>query len=684
MKRALFTFILLLLLLQAGATNFYFSTSDGDDSRSTTQAQSSSTPWKTLAKLRSTMSTATIVNGDNIFFKRGDVFNDSLGSPTKGLNFGAYGTGAWPVISGFYNIASWSLISTGIYESEALPTNNPSVNMVVINGAPYAMGRTPNADATNGGFLNVGSTGTLKFFDATSPFTSVYNGAYVVVRGNHYGMERSVITNISNDTISYTSSMQYAPTVGYGYFVENSPLTLDQFGEWYYNPTTKKLRVFFGSNSPASYTVQVAVKNVLLEPRANNTTIRDITFTGANSYCIWNNFGGISSLTIKNTTAMYAGMAGIAFTGRSGLWIDSCYIRYAHCLGIGLTFHNSKPLITNTTVRDIGVFPGMYIRDNNNIGGRVGNGICSLTQAWDGSYFGATVRDCTVQNTGYMGIFVSGDSNVVVHNFVDSTNTVLDDGGGIYHGNLEAYANTYERIDSNIVSHSVGCTYGTNTTIKFGEGLYFDDNSINVIATGNTSSYNSNSGMYLHNARKSVIRFNTLIGNAQKQLAAQDDAVGGFNIDTNIVAQNVFFATAKTQKLIYLAKDSNINNTFPHFFSKLDSNRYCAPFIRKTVGGAPVEDSIIQTNWFKHNAVLYYGVSAWRTFCNTITESTGYDSHTTITPSAVTDINSIIFKVAVKTPLNIRTCYTCLKPSGTALVSGETLGTFSSVILLRQ
>src|SRR5215475_9054 len=104
----------------AGATTYYFSTSDGDDSRTNAQAQNSSTPWKSIDKLNSIFS--SLMPGDKLLFKRGDVFYGTInpsksGSAGSPIVFGAYGNGEKPIISGFVIIGTWTSIGNGLYEA---------------------------------------------------------------------------------------------------------------------------------------------------------------------------------------------------------------------------------------------------------------------------------------------------------------------------------------------------------------------------------------------------------------------------------------------------------------------------------------------------------------------------------------------------------------------------------------
>src|SRR5690349_14836445 len=130
MKNYSFNRFAIALLLPAALINFsskganyYFSTSQGDDSRTSTQAQNPSTPWQTLNKLNSIF--ATLKPGDSILFKRGDTFYGTItisvsGTATAPIVLGAYGNGNKPIISELVNVAGWTSLGGGIYESSPI------------------------------------------------------------------------------------------------------------------------------------------------------------------------------------------------------------------------------------------------------------------------------------------------------------------------------------------------------------------------------------------------------------------------------------------------------------------------------------------------------------------------------------------------------------------------------------
>jgi len=88
---------------------YYVDATAGNDAWSGTSV---STPWKTISKVNS----ETFEPGDQILFKRGETWRETLNVPSSGapgnpIVFGAYGTGAKPKIIGSEQITGWSVYS---------------------------------------------------------------------------------------------------------------------------------------------------------------------------------------------------------------------------------------------------------------------------------------------------------------------------------------------------------------------------------------------------------------------------------------------------------------------------------------------------------------------------------------------------------------------------------------------
>jgi len=105
--------------------SYYVDATLGDDSNPGTQTQ----PWKTVSKVNSISFSA----GDNIYFKRGEVWRETLTVPSSGsdgnlITFGAYGNGDKPKITGADIETGWTgpdengvwQISDSIWEHQIL------------------------------------------------------------------------------------------------------------------------------------------------------------------------------------------------------------------------------------------------------------------------------------------------------------------------------------------------------------------------------------------------------------------------------------------------------------------------------------------------------------------------------------------------------------------------------------
>jgi len=103
--KSLFLLTFLFLTSIVKGTDYYVSTSGNNSNNGTSQT----TPWQTLSKLQSAFNSGLIGPGDNVMFKKGDVFTGTLlvasiwgynarsGTSTNPITIGTYGTGAKPI-----------------------------------------------------------------------------------------------------------------------------------------------------------------------------------------------------------------------------------------------------------------------------------------------------------------------------------------------------------------------------------------------------------------------------------------------------------------------------------------------------------------------------------------------------------------------------------------------------------
>ena len=127
------------LTTMAGATTYYVDASGGDDTK---DGQSLVTAWKTIAKVNG----STFAAGDQILFKRGEVWRESLVPPSSGASgnpivFDAYGTGDAPTITGYQDLPSttWTLDSGNIWKASI---TSSSFNYILFSGSLWGLKHT--------------------------------------------------------------------------------------------------------------------------------------------------------------------------------------------------------------------------------------------------------------------------------------------------------------------------------------------------------------------------------------------------------------------------------------------------------------------------------------------------------------------------------------------------------------
>ena len=175
--------IALLLLISASAESaVYYVDANGNDLN---DGLSASTPWKTIAKVNSIMTSLTA--GSQILFNRGDTFNGMIMATKSGtagneIVFGSYGTGNLPIVTGIKAVSGWTVHSGNIYSANFTDT----LSQLFANGKLMTVARFPNSR-----FLKCdNANSTIAFDDAelTQP-AGYWNQAICRVRSANWCYE---------------------------------------------------------------------------------------------------------------------------------------------------------------------------------------------------------------------------------------------------------------------------------------------------------------------------------------------------------------------------------------------------------------------------------------------------------------------------------------------------------------
>ena len=148
--------------------------------------------------------------------------------------------------------------------------------MVFSNGVCAPMGRYPNT-----GWLTYQSE-TVSGLNITVTSSSLsgtpnWAGAEIFIYGNRYAFDKAPIASQSGGTLAFTSVNQMVyDKKNPKFIIQNDPRTLDVANEWYYNPSTKKLRIY-STSTPANVQIST-VDNLVYISGYNYITFDNISF----------------------------------------------------------------------------------------------------------------------------------------------------------------------------------------------------------------------------------------------------------------------------------------------------------------------------------------------------------------------------------------------------------------------
>ena len=551
-----------------GNTNYYFSSSTGDDSRTNAQAQNPATPWKTIDKLNSIV--PSLASGDAVLLKRGDVFNGAISirrtsGQTNAVIISAYGSGNKPVVSGFATLGNWVNLGNSIWSSYYNYTGASRINVVTINGQSKRMGRFPNADAASKGYQTYDSHtfdgGSLTGSITDSKLNTSVNwvGGELAIRKRHWVIDKGTITAQSGNTFSYKSGSSYPGIDGFGYFIQNHPKTLDQFGEWYYDPSSKYLQVHLGTNSPTDFEIKESViDNLLYVLGQSNITVDNLSFQGANDKAVY--IASSNNIKITNCDINASGQRGIDANYTNNLNIENCTVSNTGNDAMYLAPSITNSLIRYNKVTSTGLFAGMGSNSEDALQGITIDGQSDILEYNE------------VDSTGYTAIKFHGNTMTVRNNLVNTYCVVTDDGSGIY---TYAGGQSGRKIQNNIIVNGVGApdgTYPYNDPLT--NGVFLDDLANDVEVSGNSISRANGRGIGPHNAHEVTITGNTVYDCDQGHIEFNHDVLGPNDPIRNVTMTNNIFVAKKADQdvMAVRTKDDDVAQ-----MGTFDNNYYCRP-----------------------------------------------------------------------------------------------------------
>ena len=553
------TLSLCLVFTWAQATNYYVAANGNDRNN----GRSTSSPWKSLAKVNAMMS--SFKAGDVIYFRRGDTFTGELlikasGSSGSPLRFTAYGSGDKPIISGFERITGWSSVGNGVWKARYDSPHQRAANLYV-NGKFEPIGRYPNEDKKNAGYLTItGGNGRNEFISRDLKSGS-WKGADAVVRASRWTLTREEITQHGGSRIVIKNKTFYTGTKGFGFFIVNHRNALDKEGEWAHHKNSKEMFLRSSAN-PNSRTVMTArAKELVSVTQVHDIMIDNLTLRGSVEATVF--VKDSKNVTVNACTLYGSGRDGLMIRHSSNVKLKNSRLDYTNNNAI-VVEKGGPTEITNNTILRTGSVAGMGDDAN-------------------ASYFGisANTSNITIQNNrmdqiGYNGIGFWGDNVVIKNNSITNFCTVKDDGAGIYtwigspitRRRIEIVGNVVG--DGNLKRVGLGTPHPERTHVS---GIYLDSRSNNVTIDDNTVYNCGNFGIFLHNTKNNRVRNNNLYDNHIGIGFIQDNKAGNSPIRNLTLQNNAIFARRADQRVLHF---SSIRDDHKEV-GTLNSNYYFSP-----------------------------------------------------------------------------------------------------------
>jgi len=510
----LFTFLFVLFVSISNATNYYVSASGNDANPGTSESQ----PWKSVSKV----SSFYFSPGDHILFKRGDSWSGTITVTSSGASgspivYGAYGTGEKPKIYGSEEITGWTKHSGNIYKA----TFGTPINQLFVGDLKMKIARHPNS-----GYLFVNSVQSSTTFTCNNLNGGInYTGATWFGRTAEYFTATVPVSSSSSNALTLVAVPAGNLGVNEGFVLMNKLQFLDEAGEWFYDNSSKTVYLWMpNGDSPANNSIKGSVsKNGFYASNKDYISIQNLDILQHSEKGIF--VSNCDQLTIDNNDISNPDEYGIYDNSNStSNTITNNTITGANHFGLYL--RTSSSLISDNNVLETAVFDNIGISGTGDHA--AGGGIFI-----GGINGGNTISYNRIIDTGYHGIYFARPNNLVQYNFVKDACLLKGDGGGIYTSFRTIPGPNGSKVRNNIVLNVPGNKYGFTSSRAFGEGIYIDESSEEVLVENNTVAYCSNSGIFLHDNAKSVVKSNTIIDGRYGILVNREH--GANSINDNII-----------------------------------------------------------------------------------------------------------------------------------------------------
>lgn len=547
---------------------------------------------------------ATIPEGSNIFFKKGDTFAlGDLDIVANDLSISAYGSGADPIIIGSTSLtaATWTSEAGGYYSTPLAS----APKWVFKNGIAARQGESdwiPFTSAPSGTTRGV-LAATLNAFNSVQ---SLVGCKFRYKEFNFRLSFENTITAYDTGTGVLTASTFVGGGVGMPMKLYGQKQFATLEGDWWWDSSNNKLWIKTTA-TPSGTDIRVCTKDDAFSidsftgtrfeglefkhyyktaidcKRGTDTVITD---------CNINNIRG-------NGLMVYGNSTGVELSSNT---ITKCGLNAIHIGAFSGT-------IESNTITTIG--------EESNLGWPIDtywlkSGGCAVSGNWDANEVvkiptSLTIRHNDITAVGYMGVLIMGDDHLIEENIVDGFCTQWADGGGIYCVHRSALGPSTDNVifRNNIVRNGYGNEAGiVSPSVTFeASGVYIDDGECtNIVVDGNTV-YNCIRGISMNNGNRAVtLTDNVVFNNLKSQIAFLGQTSSPLN-EANIMTGNIIVANEKGYCVDAVRTTPATYDPFTG--GSCDNNTYLRPYASSKIIAQRASLSGVATE---------YTLAEWRTF----------------------------------------------------------------------
>lgn len=476
--KALVAIVLMTSVGSVSAATYYVSPG-GSDSNTTSQAQSASTPWKTIQHAANNM-----VAGDTCIIRAG-TYRETVTVPKSGtssapITFKAY-DGEVVTINGADPVSGWVSKGNNLYDAtiSGLFLDNGSTQ-VFMNGTMKPEARWPNAGAgypwldasinpspdfgyvDGAGYDSSNAHGWITDAALPARASGYWTGASLhILAGYSWGMNTSKITAYDSTTKKITTDDNNGGdkiaqfTVGNQFYITGKKGELDSNGEWFYEPSTSTLSFYSTSGTPSGVEAKKRAYGFDLSSRSY-INLLGLHFFG----CTINTSGSSTYCTFDGLNMKYLGHSE-NHASICGLYLRDHYVLKNSELAWDsfrmLTLYGNDIKVINNHLHDTA-----YTAHK-------GGGMIDCSVSTTSASARELISHNTMHDSGLMILHYPGASSIIEYNEMYNAQKLCRDGGIVYVANFDA-GNTVMRY--NLLHGAPG---GVGQKGAPNQGLYIDN-----------------------------------------------------------------------------------------------------------------------------------------------------------------------------------------------------------------